>query len=235
MKIGLLGSNGFVGSEIKKSLLAKKYTFKSIHRLNFKKYIKYKFDIVINCSMPSKRFWAKKNPKKDYIETVNKTSFFLKNYKFKKFIHISSISARCEKNTVYGKNKKISEKLVKNNSNKNLIIRLGPMFGRSLKKGVLIDMLNSKTVFINGKSKYSFTNIKWIANWIIQNMKNKKGLIEIGSKDHIKLISIRDKIKSKSKFIGRLDNQIIINKEKYKISSNEVYLFLKGKLSEKTN
>ncbi len=96
-------------------------------------------------------------------------------------------------------------------------------------------MLNSKTVFINGKSKYSFTNIKWIANWIIQNMKNKKGLLEIGSKDHIKLISIRDKIKSKSKFIGRLDNQIIINKEKYKISSNEVYRFLKGKLSEKTH
>ena len=157
------------------------------------------------------------------------------NYELKKFIHISSISARCEKNTVYGKNKKISEILVKNNNNKNLIVRLGPMFGKSLNKGVLIDMLNSKTVFINGKSKYSFTNIKWIANWIIQNMKNKKGLIEIGSKDHIKLISIRDKIKSKSKFIGRLDNQIIINKEKYKISSNEVYRFLKGKLSKKTN
>ncbi len=38
MRIGLLGSNGFVGSEIKRSLLAKKYNFKSIHRLNFKKY-----------------------------------------------------------------------------------------------------------------------------------------------------------------------------------------------------
>ena len=105
--------------------------------------------------MPSKRFWAKQNPKKDYIETVEKTSFFLKNYKFNKFIHISTVSARCEKNTVYGKNKKISEKLVKNNDNKNLIIRLGSMFGKSLNKGVLIDILNSKTVFINGKSKYS--------------------------------------------------------------------------------
>ena len=48
MKIGLSGSNGFVGSEIKKSLLAKNYKFKSIHRLNFKKYIKYNFDIDIN-------------------------------------------------------------------------------------------------------------------------------------------------------------------------------------------
>ena len=41
-----------------------------------------------------------------------------------------------------------------------------------------------------------------IANWIIQNMKNKKGLLEIGSKDHIKLISIRDKIKSKNSLLG---------------------------------
>ena len=235
MKIGLLGSNGFVGSEIKKTLINKKYNFRSIHRLNFEKYVNYKFDILINCSMPSKRFWAKQNPKKDYVETVEKTSFFLKNYKFNKFIHISTVSARCEKNTVYGKNKKISEKLVKNNDNKNLIIRLGPMFGKSLNKGVLIDILNSKTVFINGKSKYSFTNIKWIAHWIIKNMKTNRGLIELGSKDYIKLSSIRNKIKSKSKFRGRLDNQIILNKEKYSISSTEVYNFLREKLREKTN
>ena len=66
-------------------------------------------------------------------------------------------------------------------------------------------------------------------------MKTKKGLIELGSKDYIKLSSIRNKIKSKSKFRGRLDNQIILNKEKYSISSNEVYNFLREKLREKTN
>ena len=55
--------------------------------------------------MPSKRFWAKKNPKLDFEETVNKTQYFINNYNFKKFIHISSISARCEKKTTYGKNK----------------------------------------------------------------------------------------------------------------------------------
>ena len=38
--------------------------------------------------MPSKRFWAKKNPKLDFDETVNKTKYFVKNYDFKKFIHI---------------------------------------------------------------------------------------------------------------------------------------------------
>ena len=226
MKIGLLGSNGFVGSEIKKSLLAKKYTFKSIHRLNFKKYVKYEFDIIINCSMPSKRFWAKKNPKLDFEETVNKTKYFINNYNFKKFIHISSISARCEKKTTYGKNKLKSENIVKKFKN-HLIIRLGPLFGKNLRKGVLIDMINSKTVFINGYSKYSFTDTKWITEWIVFNMFKIEGLIELGSNDYFILKDLALKIKSKSKFRGRLDNQIIKSNIKYKTNSKEVLKFLK--------
>ena len=96
--------------------------------------------------MPSKRFWAKNNPELDYEETVNKTNFFIKNYNYKKFIHISSVSARCQLHTVYGANKKKSEDIVSKNS-KNLILRLGPLYGKDLKKGVLVDMLESKTVF----------------------------------------------------------------------------------------
>ena len=56
--------------------------------------------------MPSKRFWAKNNPDLDYTETVEKTDFFINNYTFKKFIQISSVSARCQLDTVYGLNKK---------------------------------------------------------------------------------------------------------------------------------
>ena len=56
--------------------------------------------------MPSKRYWAKNNPELDFEETVNKTIFFIDNFKYKKFIHISSISARCQSSTVYGINKK---------------------------------------------------------------------------------------------------------------------------------
>ena len=62
--------------------------------------------------MPSKRFWAKNNPKLDYVETVEKTIFFCREFRFKKFIHISSVSARCQLNTIYGENKKKSEDFV---------------------------------------------------------------------------------------------------------------------------
>ena len=182
--------------------------------------------------MPSKRFWAKRNPRLDYIETVKKTEFFIKNYNYKKFIHISSISARCEKNTVYGKNKKKSESLVKKLKN-FLIIRLGPMYGDKLTKGVLIDMLDSKIVFINKNSKYSFTNVNWIAQWVNNNLYKKKGLIELGSNDFIKLKDIAIKIKSNSKFRGRLDNQIIKSKRIYDTNSKEVYNFLLKKNKDK--
>ena len=150
-KIGVLGFKGFVGNAISNELKKKKIPFIGLTRQNHKKYINTNFDYLINCAQPSKRYWAKKNPLLDYDETVNKAEYLISNFKFSKFIHLSSISARCQKKTVYGKNRYKSEQIVKKCSN-HLIIRLGPMFNKSLNKGVLIDLLSSKTVFVNKKA-----------------------------------------------------------------------------------
>ena len=177
--------------------------------------------------MPSKRYWAKNNPELDFEETVNKTIFFIDNFKYKKFIHISSISARCQSSTVYGINKKKSENVVLQNLN-NLVLRLGPLYGDGLDKGVLVDMLNSKTVYINENSKYSFTDASWVCEWIVGNLNLYRGIKEIGSKDYFTLSQIAKKINSKSAFEGDVDNQIIIDNEKYNSTSNDVLIFLKN-------
>lgn len=182
--------------------------------------------------MPSKRFWAKQNPKLDFQETVEKTKYYLNNFRYNKFIHISSISARCQKNTTYGKNKKISEKHVLKDK-KNLIIRLGPLYGNKLIKGVLVDIANSKSVFVNKNSKYSFTSTSWLAEWIIDNFKKRTGLIEVGSKDFIKLEKLKKLINSKSKFYGEIDNQIILGKKYFNTSSYSVLKFLKKLVAKK--
>ena len=175
--------------------------------------------------MPSKRFWAKNNPKLDYEETVNKTVSFIQEFKYKKFVHISSVSARCQLNTIYGKNKRESEEIVVKKPN-NLVLRLGPIYGSFLDKGVLIDMLKSKTVYINGASKYSFTNVEWICNWLINNIDNYSGIKEIGSKDFIVLSDLAKKINSNSNFEGEIDNQITEDSENYESKSEDVYYFL---------
>ena len=181
--------------------------------------------------MPSKRFWAKNNPELDYIETVTKTKNIIADFKFEKIIHISTVSARCQLDTVYGKNKKSSEELVKKTEN-YLIVRLGPMYGEGLTKGVLIDMINNKRVYIDGKSKYSFTDVSWCAKWILNNLNLKNKLVEIGSTDYIELSKLGKLINSNSEFEGILDDQIIFNKfEKYN-SSMKVLDFLKKKVHE---
>lgn len=226
--IGVLGANGFVGSAICNALKKKKIKFKKITRKNFLRYQNFKFNILINSSMPSKRFWAKKNPSKDYDETVSKTLFFCKKYKYKKFIHLSSISSRCQKNTIYGKNKYLSELIVKKLKNYT-IYRLGPMYSKTLEKGVLVDLKNSKSVFVNKKSKYSFTDLSWISNYVINNLKFKKNITEeIGSYDYFVLEDLKKIVKSQSKFFGKIDNQLIRNKNmKNLVSSKNVINFFK--------
>jgi nucleoside-diphosphate-sugar epimerase len=221
--VGIIGYKGFVGSCLYKYIKKKKI---GIDRNNFLKYQKKKFDLLINCSMPSKRFWAKLNPKKDFEETVLKTKFFIDNYNYNKFIHISSISARCEYKTTYGKNKKKSEKIVEKTKN-YLIIRLGPMYGKKLNKGVLIDMIADAPIYINGKSKYSFTSVEWVAKWIIKNISIKNKTIEIGSRNFIKLSNLAKKINCTSVFKGRVDNQIIKSNIIYNSDSRDVYNYIK--------
>jgi len=183
---------------------------------------------MINASMPSKRFWAKQNPKLDYKETVEKTKNIISDFKFNKIVHVSSISARCQLNTIYGKNKKLSEEIIKK-TNKYIIVRLGAMYGKRLTKGVLIDMINNRTVYISGKSKYSFTDVLWNSKWIINNLNLRNKLIEVGATDHIQLEKLARLIKSKSEFKGKIDNQIIKNKSYTHKSIKKVLSFIKGK------
>ena len=228
--LGILGSKGFVGSAITRYCKKKKIRFVEITRKNNYEHESSKFKYLINCAMPSKRFWAKKFPKKDFEETVIKTNYFLNNLNYEKFIHISSVSARVQLDTVYGRNKRKAENLVKKTSFFT-IYRLASMFGRGLNKGVLIDLINSSQVYSNKNSKYSFTKVDRIAEFIILNLKNfKNQRVEIGCNDFLKLEDIRKKINSKSKFRGKIDNQILIE-NKINIffgSSNNVFKFLKS-------
>ena len=211
--------------------LKKKTTFIKITRDNYSHYKNKEFRIIINAAMPSKRFWAKQNPELDYEETVTKTKNILLDFKFNKIIHISSVSARCQLNTVYGKNKTISEELVKKTKD-YLIVRFAAMYGKGLTKGVLVDIINNSKVYISGKSKYSFTDVSWNAKWIVDNLNLKEKLVEIGATDYIELNQLAKLINSISEFDGEIDDQIILNKSYKFESSMQVLSFIKQKKNE---
>ena len=223
--IALIGSNGFVGKSIKKYIQNdKSKLITCVTRENYEAAKdEKKYDIIINAAMPSKRFWAKQNPNKDFCETVEKTFKIMNDWKSSKIIQISSISARSQLETTYGRHKAAAEKLVDNNN--NLILRLGPMYGESLNKGVLIDMKKNNTVYVSKESLYCFAPVDWVGQWICKNL-HLSGTIDIGGKNAIKLNEIAQIIGSQSKFIGPIDNQIISKEIKHAPESIDVIDFI---------
>lgn len=234
MKIGVIGSNGFVGKQILNILLQHNdIETIPIIRSNFHVEKTNQFDVIINAAMPSKRFAASNNPFVDFRDTVEKTAEIYYRFKFNKFVQISTLSARAQLNTVYGRHKKAAEDIL--DINKDLVIRLGPLFGEGLQKGVLMDMLYGRKVFVNEESRYCFADVVKMSELIINKILNfETGIIELGAKTGIKLKEIAHYLNKPIIFSGSLDNQEV----KYHGDINElpdvdqVFKFLTKKQNE---
>lgn len=227
-KIALIGANGYIGTALFKKLYSdKKLIVIPVTRLNYTKFKKEKYDYVINAAMPSSRFWASKNPGNDFCETVAKTADIAYGWRYGKIIQISTISARSEVSSIYGKHKLLAEKLC--NPKRDLIVRLTSTFDNTLKKGALIDILKGNQVFVSRKSRYSFSSLNFVCEWIKKNI-DKKGVIEVGAKNSISLEEIAEKLNLNIEFSGRTDIQEVKNPEREFPDANLVLKFMKNRL-----
>lgn len=188
MKIGIIGSSGFLGTNISKFSRNFKFEIIDITKENYTFYKKEKFDILINTAMPSAKFWALNNPFDDFQKTVGLTADIVYNWNYEKLIQISTISAEEYVNRhPYAINKKTAEIL---SSYKNhLIIRVGTLYGDGLKKGALYDLLNSKRLYVDIKSEYDYIDTEFVSTWIFNNL-DRTGIVELGACDTISLSEI---------------------------------------------
>lgn len=211
LSIAVIGSKGYIGSALYKELLNfSKHSVVGVTKENYLTMQAQKFDIIINCAMPSGRFWAKNHPEEDFIETVKKTADLLYGWQFKKFIQISTVSARCQTDTVYGRHKAAAEKLC--DFGENLIIRLGAVYGDNMKKGVLADMLEGNKVFVDKTSRYSFISLSFFTSWLASNL-DRQGVVELGGKNAITLESVAKHIGAEIEFEGVVNHQDVENTE----------------------
>ncbi len=228
LKIALIGANGYIGTALYNKLRTNKKMFViPVIRENYAKFKRENYDFVINSALPSARYWALNNPREDFNETVAKTADIVYEWKYGKIIQISTISARAEASSIYGRHKLMAEKLC--NPKRDLIVRLTSTFDKSLKKGVLIDILKGNQVFVSGKSRYSFSSLDFVCEWISQNT-GKKGVIEVGAKNSISLEEIVKKMKLDIKFSGRIDTQVIRNPESKFPNAKLVIDFMKNQI-----
>jgi dTDP-4-dehydrorhamnose reductase len=221
--VGIVGAGGYLGS----ALLAACGKFAdravvAVTRENYDQRKRDEYDVLINCAMPSARFWAKNNPEKDFVETVQKTADLVYGWNYRKFVQISTVSARCQLDTVYGRNKAAAEALC---ASGHLIVRLGAIYDQDMRKGVLIDMIRGNTVFVGGDSRYCFADRRFVAHWISSNL-GRSGIVEVGGRNAISLNAIAEHIGSASTFEGALDHQEVETNDPDYPEASDVLTFL---------
>ena len=226
MRIALIGYDGFVGRALYKKILNNKFDVIGVNRSNYDGFKEYVFDIIINAAMPSKRFWALNNPFDDFDATVRLTADLIYNWKYKKFVQISTVSARCQLDHPYGINKACAENLVLNKSKKNLIIRLGALFGKGLDKGVIFGMKKGNKIFVSRDSRYNYISTDKAAEIIIQKL-DESGILEIGAKDQISLKEIANYFKWNIDFGNKFESQHTENPDENYPKARKVLKFMK--------
>lgn len=183
MKIGILGSEGFLGSELYRYFKVN-YDTCGITRSNYNQNKGEEFDIFINANGNNRRYWANNNVLEDYeasTSSVYKTFF---HFKTEHYIYISSADVygehknlmKINENAVidperlcaYGFHKYLSELIVKRCAKKYLILRCSAMIGRNMKKGPFKDLIDDKPLFITSDSKLQFITISEVAKIIMK-------------------------------------------------------------------
>ncbi len=222
--ISIVGANGYVGSALCAALVrSSNIAVTAVTRANYAEMRERTYDILVNSAMPSGRFWAKNHPEKDFLETVQKTADLVYGWKYRKFVQISTVSARCQLDAVYGRHKAAAEKICRFGD--NLIVRLGPMYSKGLSKGVLVDMLQERKVYVDGESRYCFAPLEFVVSWIADNL-DRAGIMEVGARNAIRLREVADYLGANVEFDGALDHQEIERPAPDFPDAREVFGFL---------
>jgi nucleoside-diphosphate-sugar epimerase len=205
--IAVIGANGFVGSQICKTLEDNlNYNLIRIVREDDINELVSEADMVIHAANPAGRFNANSNPQNDFKETVEKTSNILRVINGKPLLLLSTLSCKTQMDTDYGRNRRSCELLVLLQQGK--VIRLGPMFGGDRKQDTLHDLLAGRNIYVSSETRYAYVDVSWVALKVVEVLSSPPGLYEIGANNAISLSDLRDYFNSKSVFSGVNDTQI---------------------------
>lgn len=222
MRVAVVGASGFFGSALTKALAGQGHVVTAVTRGNYAQANADAYDVLINTAMPSKRFWARHHPDLDFVETVGKTAGLLYGWQFSRFIQISSVSARCERDTVYGRHKAAAEVLCERPD--ALVVRLTALYGPAMTKGAIIDIVSGNPVYVDGDSRYGFTPVDFAARWVATHLE-QIGLVEVGARDAVSLREVADALGRTVSFSGDREDQMVVGPEPTWPSAREVITF----------
>ena len=87
------------------------------------------------------------------------------------------------------------------------------MYGAGKSIGALSDLLENRTVYVAGSTRYAYADVRYNASKIVSFLGDEElsGCIELGAKRGISLQELRDSVGSTSLFEGQDDTQVPIS------------------------
>lgn len=165
MKIGIIGSNGFVGSAIADVLKSHLVVYITKEKYDFLK--NTVFDVIINANGNSRKYWGNSHPEEDFEKSVTSVFKSIYDFHYSKYIFISSIDAEIP-NCSYGFNKFLAEEIVRFHCKDFSIIRLPNVIGKNATKGPVFDIINRNKIYLTNNSTLMLMDV----NEISINLKN---------------------------------------------------------------
>lgn len=160
----LIGSTGFVGSNLRKQMSFEEcYNSTNITDIEGKH-----FDLVICCGASAKKWWANQNEAADLaqIEGLIKS---LTTITATRFVLISTIDVYPQttsededcaiepvRNHPYGRHRYLLEEFVRTRFTEHNIVRLGALFGYGLQKNLIYDLVHDRFPSFNLQSRFQW-------------------------------------------------------------------------------
>lgn len=162
MTVSLVGYTGFVGSN-----LAKSFKFDGLYNSkNIVEAYGTNPDLLVYSGVPAEKFLANNNPEKD-LKIIKNAFENIKKINPKRVVLISTIDVyknpiNVDENTSidiegllpYGFNRYQLEKMVEENFDNHLIVRLPGLYGKNIKKNFIYDLINFIPSLLN-EQKYN--------------------------------------------------------------------------------
>lgn len=233
--IGIIGSNGVVGSSLVTNL-AENNIIVEITKESYSKVKKMhlEFDILINANGNPSKMLANDHPILDLQKSVESVYHYLNDFKCKSYIYISSIDILFE--STYGLHKQFAESIVTSNYNNYTCLRLGAVVSKNAKKGLVYDIFNYKEVGVTKDSRVQLIHTKDIAKIInkLLTLKKWKPFYNCWSIDCISPTKIASILERPIKYGDSLKKQLYNVEERNTIYLNksclEVLESLKGEI-----